>query len=253
MTVTRSFDTLDPATSGSARGAHFAAEVLPVGTDPVEISCDDETMVLLLDVGATIDGTAPTCDAPARAVCILPPGQHVVRRAAPGTCVVLRGDPEPAADRDPRLVMPVPHRRRDDNGTVRVHAVDNLPLTGASGRLRMLQSSTLSINWVEYDGPRDRSTLSPHSHRDFEQGSLALRGDFVHHLRTPWGPDADRWQDDEHLAASSPSLLVIPAEVEHTSEGVGNGPHLLIDVFSPPRADFIAKGMVANAGDYVAD
>jgi mannose-6-phosphate isomerase-like protein (cupin superfamily) len=114
----------------------------------------------------------------------------------------------------------------------------------------MVQSTNLSINWVEYDGPRDRSTLSPHTHRDFEQGSLVLQGRFVHHLRVPWGADADQWRQDEHLEAGSPSLLVIPAGTEHTTEGVGEGPHLLIDLFSPPRADFIARGMVANAGDY---
>ena len=119
-------------------------------------------------------------------------------------------------------------------------------------RLKMLQTDALSINIVDYAGPRDRSALSPHSHADFEQGSLAIEGQFVHHLRTPWGSDADRWRDDEHLQAPSPSLVVVPPHVIHTSEGTGPGRHLLIDVFSPPRRDFIASNWVFNAADYRA-
>ena len=77
-------------------------------------------------------------------------------------------------------------------------------------RLKMLQTDTLSVNLVEYEGVRDRTALSPHSHADFEQGSLAIAGGFVHHLRVPWAADANLWRDDEHLVAPSPSLVVIP-------------------------------------------
>jgi hypothetical protein len=118
-------------------------------------------------------------------------------------------------------------------------------------RLKMLQSATLSINWVEYEGVRDRTQLSPHSHDDFEQGSLAIHGDFVHHLRLPWGPDANQWRDDLHLSAPAGSLSIVPPGLIHTSEGLGEGRHLLIDVFCPPRGDFIAKGWVANSSDYL--
>jgi hypothetical protein len=69
-------------------------------------------------------------------------------------------------------------------------------------------------------------------------------------LRVPWFSDAGRWRDDEHLAAPSPSLLVVPVEMIHTTEGVGDGPHFLVDVFSPPRRDFIDKGWVFNSADY---
>jgi hypothetical protein len=117
-------------------------------------------------------------------------------------------------------------------------------------RLKMLQTSLLSINWVEYDGPRDRTALSPHLHDDFEQGSLAISGDFVHHLRLPWGPDANQWCADSHLSAGPDSLAVIPPRIIHTTEGVGGGQHLLIDIFCPPRRDFIANGWVANSADY---
>jgi hypothetical protein len=109
----------------------------------------------------------------------------------------------------------------------------------------------MSINWVEYQGARDRTKLSPHSHTDFEQGSLAIAGDYVHHLRTPWGPNADQWCDDQHMEASTDSLLVIPPEIIHTTEGVGDGHSVLVDVFAPPRVDFIAKGWMHNAADYI--
>jgi len=45
-------------------------------------------------------------------------------------------------------------------------------------------------------------------------------------------------------------MITVPVLLVHTTEGVGPGRHLLIDVFSPPRHDFIDKGWVANAGDY---
>ena len=257
----RAFAALAPGSAlARARGAYFAVELHHGGTGPVVVASDDETILLLPAAGAAIEGPAPACTAPERSICILPPGRHVVHRAAEGPCVVLRGDPGAVAGpvanggaagrRAPRRVIPVPRRRVRAAGRVLVHPVDELPLVGSGGRMRMVQSSSLSLNWVEYDGPRDRSALSPHAHRDFEQGSLALRGRFVHHLRVPWGADAGQWRPDEHLEAGSPSLIVIPAGTEHTTEGVGDGPHLLIDLFSPPRADFIARGMVANAGDY---
>jgi hypothetical protein len=36
----------------------------------------------------------------------------------------------------------------------------------------------------------------------------------------------------------------------HTTRAVGAGPHTLVDVFAPPREDFLARGWVLNAGDY---
>ncbi len=53
------------------------------------------------------------------------------------------------------------------------------------------------------------------------------------------------------IELASPSLTVGPVNLIHTSEGVRQEHHLLIDIFSPPRRDFIAKGWVQNAGDYV--
>jgi hypothetical protein len=81
--------------------------------------------------------------------------------------------------------------------------------------------------------------------------SLGLKGSFVHHLRYPWTPDKTRWRDDEHERYESPSVLVIPARVIHTTQDVGEGSTWLVDIFAPPRMDFSSKqGFVLNAAEY---
>jgi hypothetical protein len=117
---------------------------------------------------------------------------------------------------------------------------------------RIFRSTNLMVNIFERQTVRrDIRALSPHAHGDFEQASLTLEGDFVHHLRVPWGPDLNEWREDAHLQVRSPSLLVIPPGLVHTTRDVGEGITWLVDIFAPPRADFVAHpGWVRNAGDY---
>ncbi len=117
---------------------------------------------------------------------------------------------------------------------------------------RIFRCSTLMVNVLpESAGPRDPSQLSPHSHADFEQVSLQLRGDYVHHMRVPWTPDATAWRDDEHHHTRAPAVVVIPPPMIHTSQGVGDGEHWLVDVSAPPRRDFSERpGWVLNADEY---
>ena len=120
-------------------------------------------------------------------------------------------------------------------------------------KMRVFRSTNLMINiFVPWTTRRDERKLSPHSHDDFEQMSLSLKGSFVHHLRYPWSPDKTRWREDEHVQYDdSPSVLVIPAGVIHTSQDVGHGTTWLVDIFAPPRLDFSLKpGFVLNAGEY---
>jgi hypothetical protein len=118
--------------------------------------------------------------------------------------------------------------------------------------MRLFRSSNLMINvFVPTHKPRDIRKLSPHSHDDFEQGSLALSGKYVHHLRWAWTPDMTSWREDEHVAVGSPSLIVMPPNVIHTSQTLEGERIRLVDIFSPPRADFSLKpGLVCNADEY---
>ena len=45
-------------------------------------------------------------------------------------------------------------------------------------------------------------------------------------------------------------MTLIPPTIVHTTRAVGAGTHTLVDVFAPPREDFLANGWVLNAGDY---
>jgi mannose-6-phosphate isomerase-like protein (cupin superfamily) len=135
-------------------------------------------------------------------------------------------------------------------GTLRIHRAADVPVDpDRFGRI--FRTDSLIVNWFapEY-GPRDTDTLSPHVHDDFEQGSVTLRGDYTHHLRSPWTPRLREWRDDQHIRCTSPSVTVIPPGIVHTSRAVGEGVHHLVDVFAPPRADFAERGWVVNAADY---
>lgn len=134
---------------------------------------------------------------------------------------------------------------------LRVYPLAETPIV--EGRFgRIFRTTTLMVNFLaEEPTPRDPHRLSPHTHDDFEQISMAVQGRFVHHIRYPWGPDSETWRPDEHREIATPSICVIPPPTVHTTQGVG--PHQqLIDIFSPPRQDFAASGWVLNADDYPA-
>lgn len=117
-------------------------------------------------------------------------------------------------------------------------------------QMRIFRTRKLMVNpLLKRPVPRDVHKLSPHSHADFEQGSLALSGTYVHHLRYPWGPDMTRWQADQAEQMGSPSLLVVPPKVVHTSRNI-DAPGVLVDIFAPPRWDFSSKGIVRNGHEY---
>jgi len=117
-------------------------------------------------------------------------------------------------------------------------------------QMRIFRTRKLMVNpLLTRHVARDVRKLSPHSHADFEQGSLALSGTYVHHLRYPWGPDMTLWQQDRAEQMGSPSLLVVPPKVIHTSRNI-DAPGVLIDIFAPPRWDFSKKGVVCNGDEY---
>lgn len=248
------------------RARNFVVEWVEMGggTAEFEFESTQEALLILPGTGAAIRRTEDGAAAqpiPGQSVCIVPPGRHGVSAAQAGVCIVIASERPDIAERrvlheqaygepDPQ-VAPVgrPYRRRGGH-RLEVLALADIKAPADKPRLKMLQTETLSVNLVEYEGVRDRTALSPHSHADFEQGSLAIAGEFLHHLRVPWTADANLWREDEHLLAPSPSLVVIPVGMVHTTEGTGGGFHFLVDIFSPPRADFIDKGWVFNSGRY---
>ena len=247
-----------------ARGANFVVAVSAVEPSAVLSRADnpDEYMVLLgSGVAAAIRAGAETVEAEPETLTIVPPGASEVTAKSSGHVVRVlssrAGDLAAAAENaaayadgaaEVAPLTPWP----DPAGGFALRNYKPLAFDRPDTNMRIFRSTNLMINvMTRRAAPRDTAKLSPHSHDDFEQASLLLEGDYIHHLRYPWGPDMSQWRPDAHLEIGSPSVTVIPAKVVHTSRNVGEARSWLIDIFAPPRLDFSRKpGMVLNAGDY---
>lgn len=197
-----------------------------------------------------------------RGLVAVPPGDHTVV-ATRNTHVVrlftttdaarvrLTMNAEDYTQRHPRVaplgLWPAPHGQESLRRYVTVDAGLDPKRFGNIYRTRAFM-----VNWLSTDtAPRDPEKLSPHSHDDFEQISLAVEGEYVHHIRTPWTPRQSTWRPDFHEHMGSPSVAIIPPPTIHTSQSVGKGRNALIDIFAGPRMDFSRKpGWVLNAADY---
>jgi len=226
----------------------------------------DEYMLLLPPgTGATIEAKGEKIEANGDSLTILPPGDSSVVVTSPGTIARVfstkahdladkASNAETYADGAPEVTPIVPWP--DPVGGYKIRHYDLTAIASPDPsplKMRVFRSTNLMINVFErWTKRRDVSKLSPHSHEDFEQVSLGMMGGFEHHLRYPWGSNKGSWQDDEHERYDqSPSVLVVPPRVIHTTHDVGEGTTWLIDVFGPPRMDFSSKpGFVLNAADY---
>lgn len=221
----------------------------------------DEYCVIFPVSGGRITWGGQTVEVSGYSIAFVPPGDSAVEMASSGelvrifstqskdlteACGNARGYDRPRSHIPEFEAWPMP----TDGWKVRVYSLDVPKEDGRFGRI--FRCTTLMINVLEpFDGPRDPSKMSPHHHDDFEQGSLALTGDFSHYLRWPWTSDMADWHDDQVQEMGSPSMLVIPPPVIHTTRATGQGSNLLVDIFGPPRADFSNKpGWVLNAEDY---
>ncbi len=244
--------------------AMVIAHTEAVAGDALAVDAKAEYGLLVLD-GARGRVEAAPGDEPVDedAVVIVPPGPSTVRVEAPGTVVrIFAAALEPGlaarcsnhTDYDPpdlNVAAFLTWPTSPGGEQVRVYPIAEHPTE--AGRLgRIFRCSTIMINVFDpHDEPRDPTKMSPHHHDDFEQVSLQLDGDYVHHMRVTWTPDSTSWRDDEHRHCEGPSVVVIPPPIVHTSEAVGHMRHFLVDVFAPPRVDFSERpGWVLNADEY---
>ena len=248
--------------------AMVVAQSEVVAGESIRVQSAAEHALLVLDgararVAARGDSDGADQHVDEDAVVIVPPGPSVVHVAAPGTIVrVFAAALEPAlAARCPNdgdydvpdhnVAGYAPWPAATDGERVRVYPIAAYPTE--PGRLgRIFRCATVMVNVFEpHVEPRDPTKLSPHHHDDFEQVSLQVAGDYVHHMRVTWTPDRTTWRDDEHQQCAGPAIVVIPPPIVHTSEAVGHMRHFLIDVFAPPRVDFSERpGWVLNADEY---
>ena len=222
----------------------------------------DEYIVLLPDAAtsATVVAAGETREVAGDSLTIVPPGDSRVTVHGAGQVVrVFTASStdlaEAAVNADsyrlphPAVAPLTPWPDPVGGPRIRSYGLDVASQPGRFGRI--WRSSAMMINLIQTDGPRDTTRLSPHHHDDFEQCSLAVTGDFVHHLRWPWTSDLAEWREDDHEHLPAPSLAVIPPPAIHTTQSIGTGEHRLFDIFSPPRLDFSMKpGWVLNADEY---
>jgi hypothetical protein len=238
------------AWSEGAEGSRFARLDQP-----------DEYVVLLPKTGAVIEWNGVMEEVPGWSIAFVPGGSSSVTLPDGGpmtrlfttrsTDLVHRAGNAQAYD-VPRTHIPPFRAWPDPAGgwKIRHYTLDVQPEPGRFGRI--FRCTTMMVNVLEpFDGPRDPSRMSPHHHDDFEQCSLAIDGEFDHHLRWPWTTDMADWRADTTVSMASPSALVIPPPVIHTTRATGPHRNQLIDIFCPPRVDFSLKaGWVLNADDY---
>ncbi|MGB3068864.1 MAG: hypothetical protein WBC18_09965 [Ottowia sp.] len=246
------------------RGANFVVVVSRVspGDTLQRDNIDEYVLVLPPDVpglSLRVQAGAETVQAGPDSLTIVPPGPSTLH--VEGTGLVARifssdvTDLLELADNHATYATPNPEAAPlvawpEPVGGYKVRHYKLADYVSEGSQLRVFRTRKLMVNpLLKRPVPRDVHKLSPHSHTDFEQGSLALNGTYVHHLRYPWGPDMTLWRADEAEQMGSPSLLVVPPKAIHTSRNI-DAPGVLLDIFAPPRWDFSRKGQVCNGDDY---
>jgi hypothetical protein len=242
------------------RGANFAV-VCSAGSAGASMSGigKDEQFVYSLEGGVRVVADAEHERLEVEDLVIVPPAAWSIHFERPGLVIQLITAAEALAGAAPnaaRYADGAPEVARvapwpEPVGGYRLRRYSTLEAYARGGLVHAFRTRKLMIvPYARFLEPRDETTLTPHSHADFEQGSVALEGEWLHHLRVPWTANRHDWRPDLHLQVSSPSTTIIPAGIIHTSQGVAGAGMRLIDVFAPPRMDFSQRGLVDNATDY---
>jgi hypothetical protein len=242
------------------RGANFAI-VCSEGEAGASFSgsAKDEQFVYALEGGVIVSAGGQSETLGVEDLAILPPGPWTIHFDRAGRVVQqvtadealakLAANAATYADGAPE-VAPV-EAWPEPVGGYRLRRYSTLEAYARGGMVHAFRTRKLMmVPYARFLEPRDETQLTPHSHADFEQGSVALEGDWLHHLRVPWTANKRHWRPDMHLKVGSPSTTIIPAGVIHTSQGIAGEGMRLVDVFAPPRIDFSQKGWVDNAADY---
>jgi hypothetical protein len=244
-----------------ARSANFVVRVTraKAGARIERKNNSDEYFVLVPETGARIESGVGAADAGPGSLVIVPPGLSAVIPDADALIVSVfsaeASDLMAGASNAEAYVSDVGAAPLDPwpmpLGGYRLRVYRLSDYDRDDSLMRIFRTRNLMINVFRPRAtPRDVRKLSPHAHLDFEQGSLCLRGRWMHHIRYPWTPDFTTWKPDEAIEVSSPSLTVIPAQAIHTSRNLENDCSL-VDVFAPPRADFSRReGLVCNGDEY---
>jgi mannose-6-phosphate isomerase-like protein (cupin superfamily) len=254
----------DTTPSWISRGANFVVTVTAVKKGDVLYRNNSDEYVLILNETDGLSALVRAGEfhqlADNDSLTIVPPGVSQVEFLGSGLAVrVFSSDAQdlvglsenadhyefPNPDIAPLHAWPDP----TDGYKIRYYKLSDY--SKGDSNMRVFRTSKLMINpLLKRLVPRDITKLSPHQHTDFEQGSLALSGTYVHHMRYPWGVDLNHWHEDQAIQVNSPSLQIIPPKVLHTSRNIGDDPGYLIDIFAPPRIDFTLKNMVCNGDEY---
>ena len=258
--------TADGSRAWYCRGQNFVLAYTQVesGVEFTRTNQPDEYTVFVPDRdGPSLDITAgsESANVPPYSIAFVPPGASRITVTGKGQVVrlfsVLAEDlvakcsnaasyAQPHPNVAPLGAWPAPA----DGFKLRVYSLDVPKDPTRFGTI--FRSTNIMVNYGEGSvGPRDTRRMSPHSHDDFEQCSLVLQGEYVHHIRLPWTANLEKWIEDDHTRIGSPSVAIIPPPSIHTSQALGSGRNQLIDIFSPPRFDLSERaGWVLNAADY---
>jgi len=253
------------------RGQNFVlVHTQPVAGDVIfSGALVNEQVLLLIDADSAVSGRigADRPDdgphtATGPALVVVPPGTSELISTGTGAITqLLQSDEATWADRasnaasyrepHPQVAPLEPWPEPVDGYRWRTYRLADVPDTpGRFGRI--YRTRAFMVNFIKpVQGPRDLRRMSPHFHDDFEQASLVVAGDYVHHIQTPWGTDGTTWRPEDHVRVGSPSLTIIPPPTVHTSQAIGWSTNHLIDIFAGPRHDFSAQpGWVLNADEY---